>query len=211
MLIWTSSLHILDLVLSMDYAFFFLRFCILTYYNNWKSRPIILNGNKSKINQKTQSIANSYEYEELSLTTTKFANVVPHRLKNDAIFWNDYLYLEALWNMNHSLASPANLEFLTSIFLRNFLRFNAFLHSFKLFSRQKVRIYYLDPEDVDNGILFLSAHLANAVWSVQNQFLATSALSKKYLTTKQTKVFNLIQKYPPTENRMVVPSILSLN
>jgi hypothetical protein len=26
---------------------FFLRFCILTYYKNWKSRPIILNGNKS--------------------------------------------------------------------------------------------------------------------------------------------------------------------
>ena len=158
---------------------FFLRFCILTYYNNWKSRPIILNGNKSKINQKTQSIANSYEYEELSLTTTKFANVVPHRLKNDAIFWNDYLYLEALGNMKHSLASPANLEFLTSIFLRDFLRFNAFLHSFKLISRQKVRIYCLDPEDVDNVILFLSAHQANTVWPVQNNFLLHLLCRKK--------------------------------
>jgi len=175
MLIWTSSLPVLDLVLSMDYAFF-LRFCILTYYNNWKSRPITLNGNKSKINQKTQSIANSYEYEELSLTTTKF---VPHRLNNVAIFWNDYLYLEALGNMKHSLASPANLEFLTSIFLGDFLRFNAFLHSFKLISRQKVRIYCLDPEDVDIGLLFLSAHLANIVRSVQNNFLLHLFCRKK--------------------------------
>jgi hypothetical protein len=51
MLLWASSLSVLDLVLSLDYAFFW-GFGIFTYYNyNWKSRPI-LNRNKSKINQK---------------------------------------------------------------------------------------------------------------------------------------------------------------
>jgi hypothetical protein len=51
MLLWASSLSVLDLVLSMDYAVLW-GFGIFAYYNyNWKSRPIPY-GNKSKINQK---------------------------------------------------------------------------------------------------------------------------------------------------------------
>jgi hypothetical protein len=89
MLIGASGLPVIDLVLSMDYAFF------------WGSGIFLLSRTIGNLDQFSTGInaqrpTKSYEYGELSITTTKygelsitttkFANFVSHRLKNGGKF-----------------------------------------------------------------------------------------------------------------------------